>query len=447
MRDFKTNMCEHIVRLPMRYHDSKPSGELLSLLSNDMNCLSGIYDWNLFQVLRSITGGAAGVVLMAVIDWRFAAVVFTLGTASVCISSHFSKKLEASGSELQACLGKTSTDAYELVRAAKTIRLFHLENKKQEQFNDTAESEAAIRIKSGIISTKMNSAITAVNTLSYIAVLFAGALFVYLRLSDWGKVIALLSLKGTCDMLFVECGLFMAGMQTNVAGIKRIFEVLDAGEEQYEDISVTANSCAETLKMENICFAYDENTPVLQNFNLTLRRNAVTALVGESGSGKSTVMKLLLGLYTPDSGEIYTVEKNLRRITAYIAQEPMLFRGTVYENIAFGNPGANTDDVMNAVKMAGADEFIANLENGYETVLNDNGASLSGGQKQRIAIARALVKDAPVLLFDEITSALDRGTEELVCGTVKHISRYKTVLFITHRPDVIKWADEVKKMS
>lgn len=440
MRDFKGYLCEHIVRLQMRYHDNKSTGELLSLLSNDTACLSGVYDWSFFQVLRSAIGGIGGVIIMAVIDWRFAIVVFSLGTVSVFISSQFSKKIEAIGKEQQERLAKTSTDAYRLVRASKTIRLLHLETEEQYKFENTAHKECETKIKGGKINSKMNSAISLVNTLSYIAVLFAGAMFVHYGISDWGTVIALLGLKGTADMLFIECGQFMAGMQTNVAGIKRILEIIDTEEE----IDLYSQSCeTAALKMMNINFAYEENKPVLHNFNLSLKQNSFNALIGESGSGKSTVIKLLLGLYTPDSGIISTKEANiLRRITAYVPQEPTLFRGTVYENIAFGNPSASQEEIFAAAEAAGADEFIRNLESGYETVLFDNGASLSGGQKQRIAIARALVKGAQILLLDEITSALDRDTEAFIINTIKNISNNRTVLLVTHSEHISGEAEQ-----
>ncbi|QSX04872.1 ABC transporter ATP-binding protein [Sedimentibacter sp. zth1] len=436
MRNFKSDFCEHIVRLPMRYHDNKPTSELLSVLLNDTACLSKVYDWSLFQVLRSATGGIGGIVLMAAIDWRFAIVVFSLGTISMLISSHFSKKLEAIGKEQQERLAKTSTDAYELIRAAKTIRLFHLEANRQTEFANIDHNEAAIKTKGGKINAKMNSAISLFNTLSYVTVLFIGAIFVHYGLSDWGTVIALLKLKGTSDMLFVECGQFMAGMQTNVAGIKRVFEIADTEEES----EIYSKSCdIPILKMSNIDFDYEDGFHVLQKFNLCLERNTFTVLAGESGSGKSTVMKLILGLYAPNSGTIFTQNAdNLRSLTAYVPQEPTLFRGTVYDNIAFGNSNASEDEIISVAKMAGADEFIRKLGNGYQTILFDNGANLSGGQKQRIAIARALIKGASILLLDEITSALDKDMEVAVINTIKNISKYKTVLFITHNPEIVK---------
>jgi len=262
--------------------------------------------------------------------------------------------------------------------------------------------------------------------------------------------VALMGLKGTTDMLFVECGQFMAGMQTNVAGIKRLFEITDNYKEDIRKKSLTFQNINDVLILQNISFSYDKKSPVLSCFNLKLQKNTLTALVGESGSGKSTVMKLILGLYPPDEGQIILSSinmQNIREYTAYVPQEPWLFRGTVYENIAFGNQNANKEEIIFAAKMAGADEFIQALEFNYDTVLYDDGKSLSSGQKQRIAIARALIKDAPILLFDEITSALDKETEMNILQTVKNISKTKAVLFITHKTDIQKWAEEVIYMQ
>lgn len=449
--DFKTWMCEHIMRLPMKYLDKKPNGEFLSAITNDVDCLSQVYDWTFFQVLRSATGGVGGIAIMAVIDWRFAIVVVILGAVSVLVASHFSKKLEAAGKERQELLSKTCTDAYELVRAAKTIRLLKLQDSRKELYFSTTGLEADARIKTGKITSRMNSTINGISLVTYAVILFTGALFVYYRISDWGTVIALMGLKYATDMLFVECGQFMAEMQSNVAGIKRLFAIMDEEEETADNTSYLLIDTNEALEMCNVSFSYDSQNPVLSNFNLAIPKKGLTALAGESGSGKSTVMKLILGLYTPDSGRIIfgsgnssdSYKPEVRLLTAYVPQEPALFRGTVLENILFGSPGTPREAAVSAARLAGADGFISSLENGYDTVLMDEGKSLSGGQRQRIAIARALVRDAPVLLLDEITSALDRETEASIFQTVRELSKSRSVLFITHRPDVRNLADKV----
>ena len=338
------------------------------------------------------------------------------------------------------------------MRAAKTIRLFNIERNKQVKFIETTKDEADIKTQGGKINAKMNAAIVVVNSFSYLAILFVGALFVHYKLSNWGTVIALLSLKGSTDMLFIECGQFMAGMQKSVAGIKRLFAIVDIDEETESQSIVPVNNTNVMLSMEDVTFAYDLNKPILSNFNLSLEKNSLTAIVGESGSGKSTVMKLILGLYQPMSGKIFfnncgNTYKSLREITAYVPQQPTLFRGTIYENILFGNPSATYKDVVSAAEMAGANGFIESFENGYQTMLLDNGASLSGGQKQRIAIARALIKNSPILLLDEITSALDSRSEAVVIETVKNISKTKTVLFITHKANISETADKLVRLN
>lgn len=175
-----------------------------------------------------------------------------------------------------------------------------------------------------------------------------------------------------------------------------------------------------------------------------------TALLGESGGGKSTILKLLMGLYEPNIGSIVFGGKGdnsaldaVRRKSSYVPQEPMLFNGTIYDNIKFGNENADLDDIVRASKLAEADEFIINLEGGYNYVLNDDGKNLSGGQKKRIAIARALVKNANILLLDEITSALDCDTEEQILQTIKEISIQKTVLLVTHNKNIVKYANRI----
>ncbi|MGH4122503.1 MAG: ABC transporter ATP-binding protein [Clostridium sp.] len=450
IRDVKVNITEHIIKLPQKYHDSKTNGEILSHISNDTSCLEGIYDYSFFEVIRHALQGIGGIVIMALIDWRFAIVVFMLGTISVYATAHFSKKLEVTGEKLQEDLAKTTVDAYELIKAVKTIRLLNLSDSKKHQFDDSTEAEAITRVKSGEISWKMKAVITGLAAATYLLIIAIGATFVYYNLSDWGTVIALTGLKSSTDCLFLECGEHMAGMQTNVAGVKRLLAILDEKEETILEngkFIITKDSIP--LSTTNINFSYDEKSPVLEDINICIEPCKLTALIGESGCGKSSLMKLLLALYEPDKGsisfkgnEVVTFEA-LRSKTAYVPQEPMLFSGTVFENISFGYENASINEVISAAKAASVDEFIQLLPNGYDTMIFEEGKNLSGGEKQRIAIARALLKNTPILLLDEITSALDNTTEEKIMETILNISKSKAVFIITHNPDIGIYADRV----
>ena len=451
MRDLKTDLCDHVLKLPMRCHDNMAKGEVLSALTNDCACLERIYGEGFYEFVRYGLDGMGGLVIMAVIDWRFAIVVFSFGMLSVFITSRFSSRLEKNGAEEQNRLAKTSANAYELIQAAKTIRLFGLQRMKKKQMRETAQAEADIKAEGGSIAAKMNSAVTAVNSAVYIAILLVGALFVRYGLSDWGTVIALMSLKSIADMLFVYCVQFMANMQKDLAGAKRLLKILDEKEETVSAHFVIREQEAAAV-MSHVSFAYEAGTKVLDDFSMEIHDRGLTVLVGESGGGKSTVMKILLALYAPDKGEVafrgnqpVTLEY-LRSMTAYVPQDAQLASESVRENITCGNDTILDGAVQEAAQLAGAAEFIHSMPEGYDTVLADSGKNLSGGQRQRIAIARALAKNAPILLLDEVTSALDPSIAEQIAQTIWNISRKKAVLWITHDRSVEALADYVYRL-
>ena len=448
----KTDLVDHIIRLPINEHDKHPNGELLSILSNDIDCLQRIYDWYFFQIRRTLIGGIAGIILMAAIDWRFAIVVFALGSISVLVTSKFNAKLKKGGETLQQALAQTSTDSYELIKGTKTLRLLRLQNYLLTKVSSSSQLEANSKIENGIILSRLKSIVSMITAVTYAAILIAGAMFVHFGLTEWGTVVSIMGLKTVTDMLFIEFGDFMAGMQTCIGGVNRLLSIMAIPIEVNDDVSrITITPSAHLLSMNNVSFAYSD-VPVLKGFNLLLPRKGLTVLIGETGSGKSTAIKLVLGLYSIQNGNINydgnepSTLESIRAKTAYVPQEPLLFRGSILENILFGSDTGALADAVKAARLAGADTFISEMEQGYDTILIDDGKSLSGGQKQRIAIARALVKNAPILLFDEITSALDKDTENHIMATILEIAKEKSVLFITHRNTIIEKADNVYRI-
>jgi ATP-binding cassette subfamily B protein len=447
VQSVKATLFEKLLLMPMREHDRRPKRELLSALTNDMACLQRLFDYDFAEVGRNLLGGISGVMIMALMDFRFAAVVLALGIVSITISAAFNKKLGDSGTAQQEALAESTGAVYEAIKGAKPLRLLHLQGYVLDKAACRTQREADAKICTGRITARLKAFSAGFSALHYAVLLLAGALLVRMGLSDWGSVVALLWLKSAADMLFVDFGQRMAGLQVSLAGVRRLFELLEVPDET-EAANMTIESCGAALCIDGVSFDY-QGGAVLEGFSMTLPKTGITALVGDSGAGKSTLLKLILGLYSPQSGRILfdggedVTLDNIRRKTAYVPQEPILFRGSVLENILFGNPRGTREDAVTAARLAGADGFVAELQDGFDTILTDDGKNLSGGQKQRLALARALVKNAPILLLDEITSALDKATSEQLCKTLQSIGKTKAILIVTHDAGIRAFADKI----
>lgn len=443
MKKFKYSMSEHLVKLPISYFDSTPTGEIISKVTSDMTCLESMIQDNLQNVIRKSFGGIVGLIVMAIMDYRFALIVLALGSISIYTTKYFTERMEEKSRSLLEQRANTSSDFMEMIKACKNIRLLRYQDQKQKAIANAAGKEKKIRIENGNINAKMNSIILAIDIIVYLILLFIGCLFVYHSWADWGSIIALISTKSNTDMLFSEFPVEYGKYKNSLAGVKRLFALYDLKEEE----NVTREYLTEeegnglALKLQNISFSYDGTVSVLQDFNMKAEKNKITLIEGESGKGKSTIIKLILGLYKVSDGHILFNQDC--STVAYVPQEAQLYRDTIYENISCGNENATKEDVYLAAKQAGVDEFVKVLKEGYDTILNDDGDKLSGGQKQRISLARALVKKSNILLLDEVTSALDKENRDKLLETIEHLKQYCSIIFITHDKSIERISDEV----
>lgn len=310
-----------------------------------------------------------------------------------------------------------------------------------------------------IYTAVLESCSNGFDLLCSLAFLMLGIYFVQSGQTTLGSLTAIYSLYGTFSFQFLQLGRYLPELIGCLVNARNIFEFLEEKEEPenwYPD-RVTDDGMNKVkpetpmLKLDEIEFYYREDKPLLKDFSLVVDKGESVAITGPSGCGKTTVSKLLLSLYPLLGGEwflggssCYDLSNNeIRKQIAYVPQEPYLFNESVRENIRIGKPDATDAEIENAAKLAYAHDFIMQLEKGYDTNVGERGNNLSGGQKQRIAIARAILKDAPVILLDEATSALDNESERLVNEALKQMKNKKTVVMIAHRPSTIALADKI----
>jgi ATP-binding cassette subfamily B protein len=235
-----------------------------------------------------------------------------------------------------------------------------------------------------------------------------------------------------------------------MASTARVMDLLDTPITIHSgNIALPVESVKGEIEFQNITFSYNERQPVMENLSLTIPQGTTTAIVGTTGSGKSTLIKLLLRFYELKRGKITLdgldlqdiIIYDLRKAIGLVSQEVFLFHGTVRENIAYGSPDATLEEIIMAAKMAEADQFILQLPYGYETIVGERGQKLSGGQRQRLSIARAILKNPPILILDEATSAVDNETESAIARSLKKITKHRTTIMIAHRLSTIRHAD------
>lgn len=466
MKEIRINAFSKLEDLTIENFEKDHSGNYISIVTNDINNIEAIYNNQINSLVFAIIHGVVSISSMLFLEWRLAVVVIVLGIGTVFINNCFSHKLRFLNDTLQYQMGKTTERLIDLIQSSPITKMFHL---KKWVLGHYAEGNNKYLENSKEL-TKLEALFDSVNTLlsstKYIGVLCLSIFMIYKRFISAGVAMAVMQLMGNADYMFQNIGTFVKDIQKSLASASRVMDLLSMDSEaESHDMPVkpaTVNNfsnSSDSVELSNVTFRYPKNetsaAPALSNININIKSGTTIALVGSSGSGKSTIAKLLLGFYNPQSGNINVEGMNasecasslIREKIAYVPQNPYLFCGTIKENIAYGKPGASDEDIISAAKAANAHDFIMDLPDGYETSVGERGDNLSGGQKQRIAIARALIKGAPILLLDEATSALDSESERQITESLAHVAISRTVVIIAHKLSTIRNADIIYVMD
>lgn len=458
-------VLSHEMKLPCEYYENHHSGEMLSKVSFDLGRMGDIFGSRFRRVVMPFMMVVVFLVPMFALSWQLTLCLVAVNTVLIGVTMVLTgplKSLSKKMSESNSIMTKHITD---LIQGIIQVRMFEAGGKTVDRYNEEADVYAVKSDKRNMFSSLLECANTGFDLICNLVFLALGILFVQKGYTTLGAIAAIYTMYGRFSRQFLQMGKYIPELIAYLTYAQNIFDFLDektenevlSCEELYDNkLKGQEYNADYSVKISDLTFSYikDENNApvvVLDNYNERIKAGEFVAVTGASGSGKTTLSKLLMGFYKPDRGMIEVCGNNLddislaagRSFFALVPQDAILFNMSIMDNIRMGRLDATEAEIIKAAKMANAHQFIIEFTDGYDTVVGEKGMSVSGGQRQRIAIARAILKNAPIMLMDEATSALDNESERAVNETLQNLKGRMTIIMIAHRTSTIQMADRV----
>ena len=454
--DLRLDAYTHIQKLEMAYFEERSTGGLMTILNDDINQLERFLDVGANEILQVIVtvlviGGAffwmaPGVAWMSMLPMP----VILAG------SINFQKRLAPRYADVREKVSRLSGLLANNLGGITTIKSFATEEYEVERLREESEAYRQSNRRAITLSAAFIPLIRFIILLGFIGTLLFGGFAAVQGTLSVGTYSVMVFLTQRLLWPLTRLGDTLDQYQRAMASTQRVLNLLDtplaiaSGGRSFPVKSVKGE-----IQLKNVTFGYSNQPPVMENLSLTIPAGQTIAIVGSTGSGKSTLVKLLLRLYEIQSGSILIDGhdsrdlnlQDLRRAIGLVSQDVFLFHGTVRENIAYGSPGVTQAEIIAAATIAEAHDFIAQMPRGYDTIVGERGQKLSGGQRQRIAIARAVLKDPPILILDEATSAVDNETEAAIQRSLEKITQHRTTIAIAHRLSTVRNADRIYVME
>jgi len=455
--DVRHQLFMHIIRLPIRFHDANSSGRLVARVISDVNEMANAIPSVLKDIFQQ---GLTFVALLGVAfyqNWKLASVVIVVLPFSGLVLMRVGKRIRKLSRRGQESIGRMASVLKEAFSGIKIVKAYGQEKKEVQRFSVTNAALRSAKVKSAQTSAMASPLLEIIGVCGVLVIIWFGGGLVIDGDMKPGEFFSFLTAMFMAYAPVRKMSGANDSVQRALAGAQRVFSVLDLDSELAKDEGKEhLKPITQTLEFSHVTFIYDEaNEPALKDFNLTIHAGEVVAFVGASGSGKTTLVSLVPRFYRPAEGtvkidgvDIRTVDRaSLRRQIGIVSQETVLFDDTIRNNITYGRPEASEEAIIEASRAAFAWEFIERLPKGLETLIGENGLKLSGGQRQRLAIARAILRDPPILILDEATSALDSESEKLVQQALANLMKGRTTLVIAHRLSTVQHADRIIVMA
>ena len=450
MHDLRRKLYQHIHHLSLAEHDQKRTGDLISRVTSDIEAVQDFITSALLGMLVNALTLAGMVAVMFYYNWRFALIALSIVPALFLVVFFFTRRIRKASRAVRQKEGELFNIVEEVFSSIRVVKAFAREDYEQRRFEAQSLENVETALQARSLKARLSPMVEVLAAVGTCLVLgYGGRLALAGQLSA-GDLIIFLSYLGKMYKPMRDLSKMGDTISKATVSYERIQEVLNTVS-QVRDLprAVHARPFTGKIEFEGVSFSYSPERPILKELSFRIEPGQVAAFVGPSGAGKSTIMSLIPRFYDPDSGQVkidgsdirnYTLQ-SLREQMSFVLQDTVLFHVPIWQNIAYGKPEARRAEIIRAAEMANAHEFIEKMPEGYDTMVGERGVSLSGGQRQRIAIARAIIRDTPLLLLDEPSSGLDAGSEQTVFEALERLMKGKTCVVIAHHLATIQRAD------
>jgi ABC-type multidrug transport system fused ATPase/permease subunit len=450
--DLRLRTYHHLQRLSLGFYDTHQIGTLLSTITTDIQIIQGFASSSTLNILVDLLTVVSMLGLMFWMNWDFTLIAVAVTPFLLFFTFRFKKAVKKATHEVRNEQAEMVAVLQQGLESIHVIKAFGRQDLEQEELRQVSQATVNAALAARRIKSLLSPLVTVVVALCTAVVLWRGAALVLARAMTIGELTVYLAyltkfFKPIKDLATTTNAIAQAGV-----GVDRVMSILQADAVLQERLDAVApESLKGNIAFESVAFGYGADSPILKDVSFDIEAGQMVGIVGPTGAGKSTVVSLIPRFYDPTKGSVkidgrdvrdYKIN-DLRGHIGYVLQDTVLFRGTILDNIAFGRPGATRNEIVEAARLANADEFIARMNKGYDTMVGERGSTLSGGQRQRLGIARVMVRNSPILLLDEPTAALDSESEKLVVEALERLMKGRTVITIAHRLSTIRDANKI----
>ena len=454
VKKMREDLFRHIVNLPVRYLDSNSHGDIMSRMTNDIENISTTVSQSLSSMFSGVLTIIGTVIMMTVLCPQLALLSCVTVILTVIATKFLSKAMKKFFTKRQVLLGNLNGTVEEMVTGYKSVVAYNRQKNVIKDFNSASDELTRVGIIAEILGGSMGPVMNVINNISFVIIAAFGGYFAINHIISIGVISAFIVYAKQFGRPIDELAQIYGQIQTAIAGAERVFAVMD---EPLEDKSGDKNmdKLEGVIKFKDVNFSYTKDKQVLYDFNLEVKAGQKVALVGSTGSGKTTVVNLLMRFYDVDSGEILIDDVNikdidcatLRKNTAIVLQDTVLFADTIKNNLKYSNEAATDEQMYEAARMSNCDNMIRKLPDKYDTKLMSEGENISQGQRQLLSIARAFLAQPKILILDEATSNVDTRTEKHIQDAMLKLMENRTSLIIAHRLSTIQDADIIVVMD